>query len=129
MAIFGGVGGAQSFASASGGKVYGYNNINETTPRVVANGNPFRVSITFHNPGTNDIYIGPTNVQNVLGTATTSPSNVPLVPTTSLLGGMWRVFGNGGVLVISGECQGGWQALAVAGGGTTNSLTVMESNV
>lgn len=124
-----GPGSPLAFSSASGGKVYGYNNINETTPRLVANPNTGRQSITFHNPGTSDIFIAPSNVQNVLGTAPTNPSNVALVPTNALLGGCWRVYGNGGVLVITGECQGGWQALSVTGSGTTNALTVMESNV
>lgn len=124
-----GPGSPLAFSSASGGKVYGYNNINETTARVVANANTGRQSITFHNPSTNDIFIAPSNVQNVLGTASTNPSNVALVPTNAALGGCWRVYGNGGTLVITGECQGAWQALSVTGSGTTNALTVMESNV
>lgn len=124
-----GPGSPLAFSSASGGKVYGYNNINETTPRVVANQNTSRQSITFHNPGTSDIFIAPSNVQNVLGTAPANPSNVALAPTNALLGGCWRVYGNGGTLVITGECQGGWQALSVTGAGATNALTVMESNV
>jgi len=128
MSIVGGVGGPQTFSSASGGKVYGYNNINETTATVVAQANPSRQRITFHNPGPNDIFIGPSYIQNVLGTAPTTPSNVALTPTNAALGGMRRVFGNGGTLDISGECQGAWQALAVTGAGTTNPLTVMDSN-
>lgn len=127
MTIFGGVGAAQAFAGASGGKVYGYNNISNAAPIVVAQANANRISITFHNPGAQDIFIGPAFVQNTLGSAPTSPSNVALVPTTALLGGTWRVFANGGTLVISGECQGAWQALAAAG--TTNNLTVMDTNV
>lgn len=129
MTIFGGVGAAQAFSSASGGKVYGYNNIGVIAPRVVAQANANRVSITFHNPGANDIFIAPGSVQNVLGIAPTNPSNVTLTPTNALLGGCWRVFGNGGTLVVTGECQGSWQALAVTGAGEANSLTVMESNV
>jgi hypothetical protein len=124
--ILGGIGGPQTFSSASGGKVYGYNNISTAAPRVVAQANPTRQRIRFHNPGTEDIFIGPAFVQNVLGTAPTQGSNVALVPTTALLGGMTRVYGNGGTLEISGECQGAWQALAAAG--TTNALTVMDSN-
>jgi len=129
MTILGGVGAAQAFSIASGGKVYGYNNIGAIAPRVVAQANASRISITFHNPGVNDIFVGPGFVQNVLGVAPVNPSNVALVPTNALLGGCWRVFGNGGTLVISGECQGSWQALAVTGAGETNALTVMESNV
>ena len=128
MTILGGVGASQVFSSASGGKVYGYNNINETTARVVAPANPSRVRISFHNPGANDIFIAPVNVQNVLGTSPTNPSDVALTLTNAALGGSRRVYGNGGTLDITGECQGSWQALAVTGAGTTNPLTVMDSN-
>src|SRR5882672_3744035 len=124
-----GPGSPLAFSSASGGKVYGYNNIAEATPRVVAQPNPSRQKITFHNPGSNDIFIAPSFVQNTLGTATTNPTNTALVPSNAALGGCWRVYGNGGVLSIEGECQGAWQAFAVTGAGTTNPLTVMESNV
>lgn len=122
-----GPGSPLAFSSASGGKVYGYNNISNLAAIVVAQANTSRQKITFHNPGTEDIFIAPSNVQNVLGTAPTNPSNVALVPTTAALGGCFRVYGNGGVLSIEGECQGAWQALAAAG--TTNPLTVMDSNV
>lgn len=126
-----GPGSPLAFSSASGGKVYGYNNISETTPRVVAQANPQRQSITFHNPGSSeqDIFIAPSQVQNVLGTAPSQPSNVALIPSNAALGGCWRVYGNGGVLVITGECQGAWQAFCVTGGGEAAPLTVMESNV
>lgn len=132
MPILGGVGAALAFAAASGGKVYGYNNINETTPRQVAPANPQRTQIIFHNPGANDIFIAPANVQNVLGTVpatSTGGSNVALAPSNAALGGTWRVFGNGGTLLITGECAGAWQALAVTGAGATNPLTVMDSNL
>ena len=128
MPILGGVGASQVFSSASGGKVYGYNNINETTGRVVAPANPSRVKISFHNPGANDIFVAPVNVQNVLGTSPTNPSDAVLVLSNAALGGSRRVYGNGGTLDITGECQGAWQALAVTGAGTTNPLTVMDSN-
>lgn len=121
-----GPGSPLAFGSASGGKVYGYNNIS-TTPRTVAPANTSRQKITFHNPGTVDLYIAPANVQNVLGTSPTQPANVALAPTTSALGGCWLVYANGGTLSIEGECQGAWQALAASG--TTNPLTVMDSNV
>jgi hypothetical protein len=122
-----GPGSPLAFSSASGGKVYGYNNISNVAPIVVAQANPGRQKITFHNPGTNDIFIGPSQIQNVLGTAPTTPSNVAFTPTTSLYGGCFRVYANGGTLTIEGECQGAWQALATTG--STNPLTVMESNV
>lgn len=123
-----GPGSPLAFSSASGGKVYGYNNINETTGIVVVQANPSRQKITFHNPGANDIFIAPSFVQNVLGTAPTNPSNVALVITNAALGGSRRVYGNGGTLEITGECQGAYQALAVTGAGTTNPLTVTDSN-
>jgi hypothetical protein len=124
----GGVGGPLAFSSASGGKIYGYNNISESAAIVVAQQNPSRQRIRFHNPGANDIFIAPVNVQNVLGSAPTQPSNVPLIPTNSALGGTIRVYGNGGTLDITGECQGAWQALANTDAGSANPLTVIDSN-
>lgn len=127
--IVGGVGGSQTFSSASGGKVYGYNNINETTAIVVAQANPARQKITFHNPGANDIFVGPSFVQGALGIAPTTPTNVPLVPSNAALGGMRRIYGNGGTLEITGECQGAWQAIAVTAAGAANPFTVTDSNI
>lgn len=129
MTIFAGVGGSSTVSSASGGKVYGYNNINETTARVVAPANPARQKITFHNPGANDIYVAPVNVQNVLGTSPTTPSDVALILTNAALGGSRIVYGNGGTLEITGECQGAWQALAKTTAGATNPFTVTDTNV
>lgn len=126
--IVGGSGGPLAFSSASGGKVYGYNNIAEAGAIVVAQANPSRQRIRFHNPGPNDIFIAPSSVQNVLGTAPSQPSSHTLTPTNAALGGCIRVFGNGGTLDIEGECQGAWQALAITGAGATNPLTVIESN-
>lgn len=126
--VIGGVGGPLAFSSASGGRVFGYNNINETTATVVAQINPGRQRIRFHNPGPNDVFIAPVFVQNVLGTAPMQPSNVALTLTNAALGGAVRVYGNGGTLDLTGECQGAWQALANTGGGTSNPLTVIDSN-
>lgn len=123
-----GPGSPLAFNGASGGKVYGYNNIGSAANVTVAPASPNRQSITFHNPGTVDIFVSQTTVQNVLGTVPTSPSDVAFTPTTALLGGTFRVFANGGQLTISGECQKAWQALA-ASGGTTNPLTVIDTNV
>ena len=127
MNFFAGVGASQTVSSASGGKVYGYNNITNLANTVVAQINQARQRITFHNPGTVDVLVSPVLVQNVLGFAPTNPSNVAFVPTTASYGGAFRVYANGGTLTIEGECQGAWQALAVSG--TANQLTVMESNV
>lgn len=123
-----GPGSPLAFSSASGGKVYGYNNINETNARVVAPANPSRQKITFHNPGASDIYIAPSFVQNVLGTVPTNPSDVALVLTNAALGGSRVVYGNGGTLEITGECQGAFQALSKTGAGAANPLTVTDSN-
>lgn len=128
MSTFVGVGAPGAVSSASGGKVYAYNNINETTARVVANANTSRQKITFHNPGTEDIFVAPSLIQNVIGTAPVQPANAALVLTNAALGGSFRVYSNGGTLEISGECQGAWQALALTGGGVSNPLTVMDSN-
>ena len=122
MTIFAGLGGPQVFSSANGGKVYSRNNIS-TTPSTVAPANVSRQKIQFHNPGTVDIYIAPALAYS---TATaTSPS--ALTPSTSSLGGCRLVFANGGTLEITGECQGAWQAFAASG--STNALTVMDSNI
>jgi hypothetical protein len=124
MTIFAGVGSSGSVGPTSGGKIYAYNNVG-TTAMVVAQANQNRQSITFHNPGTVDIVVFPQYVQGVT-TAPTTPANVALSPTTSALGGGFRVYANGGQLTISGECQGAWQALAVSS--SNNPFTVMESN-
>lgn len=118
--ILGGVGASQVFSSASGGKVYAYNALT-TAPQAVAPANTSRTQITFHNPGTVDVFVAPATVINASGSA------IALVPTTVLLGGCFRVFGNGGALVIGGECQTAWQAFAASG--TGNPLTVMDSNL
>jgi hypothetical protein len=119
----------------SGGKVYAFNNIG-TSPGVVAPINVQRTSITFDNPGAVDVIVYPCNVQALnptwtasssIGGGGTSISNVALTPTTSALGGGYRIYGNGGSRTFSGECQGSWQALAISGSG--NALTVTDSNV
>lgn len=127
--IVSGPGGPLTVSSASGGKIYGYNNISESAPIVVANSNAARQKITFHNPGTNDLLIAPVFVQNTIGTAPAQPSDTPFNPTSALFGGCFRIYGNGGMLAVEGECQGAWQALAVTGAGSVNPLTVMESNI
>lgn len=120
MTIFGGVGGSQVFSSASGGKTYGFNGLTTALLANVAPANPSRQKIRFHNPGAIDIFIYPQFVQ-------TTGSNVALVPSTVNLGGCTRVYGNGGTLEITGECQGQWGAFAADNTGT--SLTVIDSNV
>lgn len=103
----------------SGGKVYAYNSLS-TTPGVVAPANPQRTSITFHNPGTVDVFIAPQYAVN-------TGSQVTLTPSTSTLGGCFRVYANGGQLTLGGECQGQWQAFSASA--SSNPLTVVDSNV
>lgn len=115
---FGGVGGALTFSSASGGKIYEANSLT-TTASPIAPANTARQRITFHNPGDVDFFIAPMFQQN-------NGSNVALAPNPSALGGCFRVFANGGTLVIEGECQGAWQAFSASG--ANNPITVMDSN-
>ena len=117
-----GPGSPLAFSTASGGKVYAYNAINEASATVVAAVNTSRQKILFHNPGANDIFIAPVYVQ-------TTGSNVALSPSNAALGGCFRVYSNGGVLTLEGECQGAWQAFAETGAGASHPLTVMDSNV
>lgn len=123
-----GPGSPLAFSSASGGKVYAYNNIDETVGIRVAGPNTSRQKITFHNPGTNDLFISPQKIQNTAGNFTPT-SDQPNNVTNTTLGGSFRLYGNGGTLVIEGECQGTWGALAVTGSGSNNPLTVMDSNI
>ena len=56
-----------------------------------------------------------------------SGSQVTLTPSTSTLGGCFRVYANGGQLTLGGECQGQWQAFSASA--SSNPLTVVDSNV
>lgn len=116
MAIFGGVGGAQSFSSASGGKTYAYNNIS-TVQIQVAPANPARQMITFHNPGDVDIFVYPGF----------NAAGQNLLPSINALGGALRVLAFGGTYQVTGECQFGWGAFSASG--ENKPLTVMDSNV
>lgn len=120
MTIFSGVGAPATVGPASGGKVYAFNALDATTPQEVAPANPSRRGLTFHNPGDVDMFIFPQYVQ-------TTGANVANTVTTSALGGAFRVYANGGTLIISGECQGAWYALAASS--TGKPLTVMDSNI
>ena len=122
MSIFTTPGAPGTVSGASGGKVYSFNNISESGLVTVAAANPARIKVTFHNPGTSDVFIAPAFVQN-------TGSNVALTPSNAALGGCIRVYGNGGQYTIDGECQGAYQAFAVTGAGTTNPLTVIDTNV
>ena len=129
-----GIGGSGAVGPTSGGKVYAFNNMG-TSPQVVAPANSKRTQITFDNPGAVDIVVFPCQVQANNPTWTsgssldsnTSISNTALVPTTTSLGGGYRIYANGGTRTFSGECQGAWQALSISG--SSNTLTVTDSNV
>jgi hypothetical protein len=115
MSLFNSTGASQTVGPASGGKVTPINNVTTTAAQVLG-ANPSRVSVTFHNPGSNTLYVGPTT--NAFGAAFT--------PTLSALGGMVQLFG-GALWTFTGECQTPFQALAAAG--STNPLTIIESNI
>jgi hypothetical protein len=118
MTIVSGVGASATVSSASGGKVYAYNALDNTIAILVAPANPSRRKITFHNPGDVDVLVFP--IVNAAGGTN--------APTVAAPGGAFRIFSNGGALTIEGECQGQWNALAI-GGATNKPLTVMDSNV
>lgn len=115
--IISGVGGAAAFSTASGGKVYAWNGINDTVPIEVAPANTSRRKLTFHNPGDVDILVYPTI--NAVG--------APIAPTNAIRGGAFLVFSNGGTLIVEGECQTPWAAIATSG--VSKPITVMDSNV
>src|SRR6267154_4342229 len=83
-------------ASASGGKLYAYNAITNASNTAIAPANPQRNSITFHNPGANDILVSPTTTLGSLGA-----SQIALVPTTAALGGGRRVFSKGTSMTLT----------------------------
>lgn len=112
-------GSPSAIGATSGGKVYGFNALDAVTPTVVAPANSSRQKLDFHNPGTIDVIVFPSLIQ-------TSGSSAANGATVAAKGGAFLVYANGGVLTVSGECQGEWKALAVSG--TGNPLTVMDSN-
>lgn len=112
--IFANVGSPGTVASASGGKVTGLNNVGTTANQVIG-GNPQRVSITFFNPGTQNIFVAPT----------VSATGAPLGPSLAFPGGCFVIAALTGI-TFTGECQVPW--LAFAASGAANSLTIMESN-
>jgi hypothetical protein len=111
--IFWGVGASGSIGPTNGGKVSAA--VPTGTPGQVLAANAARQSVTFHNPGSTNVFVYP--LLNATGGAN-SPSNA--VPA-----GAFQIF-PGGLLAISGECQGAWGAF---GASATNYLTIMESNL
>lgn len=115
------IGASGTFGSAGGQRIYAYNTIT-TSPQQVAGLNPQRQSITFHNPGVNDLYVAPAVVQTP-GTG----SDVVLTPSApNALGGCFLVLA-GNTIKLVGEIAKPWQAFTAAAG--NNPLTVMDSNV
>jgi hypothetical protein len=92
-----------------------------TSPISVIGANGSRKQLTFHAPGSNDIFVFPTSVlQNIPG-----GGSITLTPSLAALGGGFRVFANGGDRVISGNVsRQAWQAMASAG--TNQPLTITE---
>lgn len=119
MSIITGVGSPGTVSYASGGYTYAINDL-DTTPQQILGTNPARRKITVHNPGTVDAFFAPAFVQN-------TGTDVALNPSPTALGGCYRVYANGGTLVIDGECQKPWQAFSESG--SDNPLTVEVSNV
>lgn len=115
-----GVGAPGTISSASGGKIYGFNNINGTIERTVAPANPARKRILFHNISDADMFICPALIQ-------TSGSSLPYNPGAGR-GGSFLLYANGGTLTIDGECSGEWLAYT-ANVGPDKSITVMDTNV
>lgn len=119
MTITSGVGASRTVSAASGGFFLAFNNLT-TTPQTVLQNIPGRTSITFHNPGTVDVFVAPLFVQ-------TTGSDILLTPSPGALGGCFRVYANGGTLEIKGECQKPWQVFAASGSG--NPLTIQTNHV
>jgi hypothetical protein len=111
--IFWGVGSSGSVGAANGGKVSAAT-VGTVGAQVVA-GNSARQSVTFHNPGTTNVFVYP--LLNATGGANSPSSGNPA--------GSFQIF-PGGLITIAGECQGAWGAF---GASATNYLTTMESNL
>jgi hypothetical protein len=112
--LFQTIGGAGGIGPTSGGKVTPINTVGATFTQVIGQ-NPSRATISFHNPGTVNLLVGP------MMTATGAPNT----PTAAAPGGAYLLY-PGGVIQLDGECQNAYGALAASGGG--NPLTITESN-
>jgi hypothetical protein len=97
---------------ANGGKVTASNP--STVPGQVLAANPARQSIVFHNPGPTNVFVYP--LLNAIGGAN-APTNVNPAGAFIVM--------PGGLLTVSGECQGSWGAFSASG---TGDLTIMETN-
>ena len=122
--LISGVGSSGSVSSTSGGKVLAFNAIS-TVPQTVLNIGAERVTISFHNPGTQTLYVAPLIVVPYVAPGT-SAQGVALVPSLVALGGCYQLV-PGGLLTFTGECQMGWQEFAAQN--ANNPLTVMVSHI
>src|SRR5882724_5824010 len=115
MSIISGVGSSGSVGPTNGGKTTAVNNVSTVNAQVIGP-NVNRVRITFHNPGLVDIIVA----------MVTAANGTPLAPTFAARGGGYLVFANGGEKSFVGECQLAFNAVAASG--TTNPLTITETN-
>lgn len=88
-----------------------------TSPSQVIGANGSRLKITFHAPGSNDIYVFPTTVL-------VNGANSTLTPSLSTLGGGFRIFAGATLTLEAPAAAQAWQALAASG--TNQPLTIME---
>ena len=107
---------AENFPVAwSSSQASGVNNIGTTASQVLGK-NGQRVAVTFHNPGTQNLYV--------------FSSSLAVAPTSSALGGAYVIFPGADITIYGGNItsitavNGPWQAFA--GGGSNNPLTMME---
>jgi hypothetical protein len=106
------VGSPGTVGPANGGKLTAANP--GTSGAQVLAANPARQSIIFHNPGPGNVFVYP--LLNATG-AVNAPTNVNPAGAFIVMAG--------GLLTVSGECQGSWGAFSASG---TGDLTIMETN-
>lgn len=121
MSIISLVGGSSTFTGATGGKVYP-NRVTSTVAAAVIPANASRRRLTFHNPGTIDLYVFPVKLMDFNGNLATSYK-----PSPTSLEGSFLVVANGGTLIVEGECQFEWWAFLATDG--QGAITIMDSNV
>lgn len=98
---------------------YAINNLGTSAITTVLGSSTVRHGLIFHNPGTANIYIFPTNVFTIALASTT--------PTTALLGGTLLIAGGSTLSLpstIFPNVNTGWRAFSGTGSG--QSLTIVE---
>jgi hypothetical protein len=111
--IISGVGSPGTVSTATGSKVTAAT-VGTVGAQVVA-GNSARVSISFHNPGSGNVFVYPV----------TNSAGAPNTPSNASPAGAFVVM-PGTMLMLSGECQLAWGAFAANAG---SQLTIMQSNL